>query len=576
VRAAARNGGEGRGRWRAWLAGAVAIVTAAIAVPAAASTGSPARAGTAARTSAVARARTIAASNPDPSNAPLPLLELGTPIGAHFYTLSWQEAEAAVTDNGFTMEPNHTGYLRPDPFPGSQPLYRLHPDGRAAYLVTPSKAEVNSLLATGDWTLDGIIGYAARKQQKGTVALLRYSNATEWRLALAPPYGQDLTQQGYTLDGTVGYVYPLSIRAGAIYFGNWDKYTNPEIIQAGYKFFHRTYPDWWAGVRDYSGDDPSVPQTAYAKKWPHTDFSYLEPSIGFYNDAQTSTLEKQITQATGAGLDYFAFYWYWNGTKDQEIYDTALHTFLKADNAAEMDFSLQVCAANYDPTIAIPASQFGAATTTMVNNYLTQPNYLRANNGQPIVWLCDTRGLGSGDTADVTSFVQMLRTKVAAALGVQPLILVNQDLGIAPSSIDADGDYSAAEYAATLKDSYQDYVSGQRAYYAAAPEVYVRGIMSRFDERPRYPWAIPQLSNVLWEPDWSFNLYTQAVDNTLADIQQSTRISPVDNFVLVYAWNEWDEGGIIEPDHKWGCRFLDILQKQLSLSGQGCIPDPSS
>jgi Glycosyltransferase WbsX len=564
-----RGHGQGsRGRRFGWLTGSLVAVSAIAIVPLTAAPGSAASA---------PRAHTIAATaNPDPSNAPLPLLELGTPSDAHFYTLSWTEAEAAVTSNGFTMEPNHTGYLRPDPFKGSQALYRLNPNGRTAYLVTPSQSEVNSLLATGNWTLDGIIGYAAKAKQPGTVPLLRYSNSTEWRLALAPPYGQDLTQQGYTLDGSVGYAYPLSIRAGALYFSNWQRKTNPEIIQAGYKYFHRTYPDWWAGVRDYSGDDPSVPQTKYAKHWPHTDFSYLEPSIGFYDDSKTSTLEKQITQATGAGLDYFAFYWYWNGTRDQEIYDTAQHTFLKASNTDEMDFSLQVCAANYDPTLEIPVSQFGDATTTMVSDYLTKTNYLRANNGSPIVWLCDTRGLGSGDTADVSSFVSMLRGKIQTALGVQPMILVNQDLGLNPSSIGADGDYSASDYAASLTDSYQDYVSTQRSYYAAAPQVYVRGIMSRFDERPRYPWAIPQIKDVRWAPDWSFSLYTQAVDNTLADIKESTRISPVDNFVLVYAWNEWDEGGIIEPDHKWGCKFLNILQKQLSLRGPGCIADPTS
>jgi hypothetical protein len=524
--------------------------------------------------SAVQMRDTAQTSNLDPSNKPVPLLELGTPGGAHFYTLNWQEAEAAVKNNGFTMEPNRTGYLRPQPFAGSQPLYRLHPNGRPAYLVTPSASEKNSLLATGNWTLDGIIGYAASSQQPGTVALLRYSSGTDWRLELAPPSGPDLTQQGYHLDGTVGYVDPESIRTGAIYFSNWDPGTNPAIIQAGYNFFHRTYADWWAGVRDYSGDDPSVPQ--YKGVWPTADFSDLEPSIGFYDDSQTSTLEKQITQASGAGLDYFEFYWYWDGTKDKENHDTAEHTFLKAGNTDEMDFSIQVCAANYDPTLEIPVSQYGDATSQIVNSYVAQSNYLQANNGAPIIDLCDTRGLGSGDTADVKAFVDLLRSKVDAAVGLQPLILVNQDLGITPSAIDADGDYSGADYAATLQNRYQDYVQEQRSYYASGPPVYIRGIMSRFDERPRYPWAIPNASDILWEPDWSFSLYTQAVDNTLADIQQSTRISPVDNFVLVYAWNEWDEGGTIEPDVEYGCKFLNILQQQLSLPGPGCVADPSS
>ncbi len=449
---------------RGWPALAVVVLAAGLgltlASPVLTRTGSPAR-------SAATVAAFSSASSLDPSNAPVPLLEMGTPAGAHFYTLSWQEAEAARANNGFTMEPNRTGYLRPQPFTGSQPLYRLHPNGGAAYLVTPSASEKDSLLATGKWTLDGIIGYAASTQQPGTVALLRYSNPAEWRLALAPPYGPDLTQHGYQLNGTVGYVYPLSIRAGAIYFGDWDPTTNPAVIQGGYNFFHRSYADWWAGVRDYSGDDLSVPQ--YTGAWPGTDFSDLKPSIGFYDDSQPATLEKQITQASGAGLDYFAFYWYWNGTKNQEIYDTGLHTFLQASNRAEMEFSLQVCAANYDPALQIPVSQYDAATTQMVNAYLKQPNYLRGNDGRPIVWLCDTRGLGSGSTADVKSFVDLLRSKTQAALGIAPMVLVHQDLGIAPASIDADGEYSAAQYSATLDHSYQDYLNGQRAHYGAGP-----------------------------------------------------------------------------------------------------------
>ena len=72
---------------------------------------------------------------------------------------------------------------------------------------------------------------------------------------------------------------------------------------------------------------------------------------------------------------------------------------------------------------------------------------------------------------------------------------------------------------------------------------------------------------MLWKPDWSFSLFTDA-----ADIQQLTRISPVDNFVLVYAWNEWDEGGTIEPD----VEYLDILQQQLILPGSGCVANSSS
>ena len=65
------------------------------------------------------------------------------------------------------MEPDRTGYLRPQPFAGSQPLYRMHPNGRARLPGDSVRQRKNSLLATGDWTLDGIIGYAASSQPPG-------------------------------------------------------------------------------------------------------------------------------------------------------------------------------------------------------------------------------------------------------------------------------------------------------------------------------------------------------------------------------------------------------------------------
>jgi hypothetical protein len=84
------------------------------------------------------------------------------------------------------------------------------------------------------------------------------------------------------------------------------------------------------------------------------------------------------------------------------------------------------------------------------------------------------------------------------------------------------------------------------------------------------------VNNVRYASDWNFSLYTESVDNALTDIRQSPRISPVDNFVLVYAWNEWEEGGHIEPNVRDGCEYLDILQQHLSLPGSGCVPGPSS
>ncbi|HVX43703.1 MAG TPA: glycoside hydrolase family 99-like domain-containing protein, partial [Mycobacteriales bacterium] len=69
--------------------------------------------------------------------------------------------------------------------------------------------------------------------------------------------------------------------------------------------------------------------------------------------------------------------------------------------------------------------------------------------------------------------------------------------------------------------------------------------------------------------------YGQLLDNVQADIDASTRPATVDNFVLLYAWNEWHEGGYIEPNARDGCAFLNTARAKLHLtSGSGCIADP--
>jgi hypothetical protein len=118
--------------------------------------------------------------------------------------------------------------------------------------------------------------------------------------------------------------------------------------------------------------------------------------------------------------------------------------------------------------------------------------------------------------------------------------------------------------------------TGQRAYFANGSPTYVRCVMADFDERPRYPILVPNAADINYFPDHTLDRYRQAVRNLAADLAESTRTSVVDNFVLVYAWNEWHEGGYIEPNGRDGCAYLIILREELGLrSGAGCVANPT-
>lgn len=512
--------------------------------------------------------------------APVPLLELIAPDGTANYTADEAAAMRDVTQRGMTLQPGQIGYLRREPFPGSVALSQLRSSSGAANpFFTTDTAERLRLVDSGRFRDAGVLGYVATAPGPGLVALQRFTDGASWRLALA---GEDAGPraagggvQSYRRDATVGYVPRQWIRAGAVYFGMFDAAGHQRIIQRTQQVFGRK-DDWWGGVRDYSGRDPSVRQ--FTGPWPAADFSRLEPSIGFYDDSDPKTLERQIAQASGAGLSFFSFYWYWNAATQQERMAGGLHSFLAARNSAQLDFTVAVCASPAD-NLRIPREQFGTVARLLVGSYLARPNILRANDGRPIVSLCDTRALGAGTPADTRAFTDALRTEARAQLGEELFVTVHDASGYTAAQIaEAGGDagYCTTVDPAVTAGSYRTYLEQERSYLDRMPGSYGRCVMSGFDERPRYPIEQPDPALIRWMPDQSLELFRQAVRGVRDDIADSSRPPMIDNFVFVYAWNEWHEGGIVEPDVKNGCAYLDALRDGLGLTeGSGCVPRPA-
>ncbi len=512
---------------------------------------------------------------------PVPLLELRTAQSGWFWTLSQSEAASAVNQYGFTQQHSKLGFLRRQAFPGSQPIYRLRMATKSAYLLTPSESERNSLLASGNFVEGGVMGYAATTQLPGTQLLYRMANSAEWRMVPAALQAT-FTARGYRTDGPMGYVWPTYHRTGAIYFATFNPGGNQAMMAGTYAIYGRTN-DWWGGLRDFAG--VGVQRNAW--HWPGEDFSDLQPSIGYYDDSQPETLRKHIAQASGAGLRFFSFYWYWNPANGgSENYVQGLKAFLQASNRANMDFSVTPCIHPWmdgNVSLRIPPEQIVKAANLIVDSYLTQPNYLRANDGRPIIGVCDARGLGNGseqqiDTAATRQFTEAIRSRARAVLGEEVLIAFN---GVPPPNTGLDGSQCLGQFDPSR--SYQTYVSNQRSYFQSLPGVLMRCATSGFDERPRIgigigdpgssPAALQQAFR--WYADADLPKFKQLLANVRADIDQSTRPSTMDNFVLLYAWNEWHEGGYIEPNMRDGCAYLDAVRQQLSLTGgSGCVAQP--
>lgn len=97
------------------------------------------------------------------------------------------------------LESTRNGYLRPLPFLGSQPLYRLARNGTTGWLVTASPVERDALVTSGQFRYEGVLGHAAATQQPSTAMLWRFSNGPEWRIAFDQPHGRSIPRGGNTL-----------------------------------------------------------------------------------------------------------------------------------------------------------------------------------------------------------------------------------------------------------------------------------------------------------------------------------------------------------------------------------------
>jgi hypothetical protein len=196
---------------------------------------------------------------------PMPLIELYSPGGpGRLYTTDLDEARRAAS-GGMRQEDAVVGYLPRGGVNGGKALHRLkeHPSATAWLLV--SWEEERSGLVDDGWVDEGIVGYVYEESAPGRVELLRFFNGQEWRVA-DESYSDELLAAGYTLDGSLGYVYDTWIRAGAVYFPMWHEGGHTKEAKC-----EEHYGRWdvWCGVRDFYEGHP------YSKTWPGNDFEYL-------------------------------------------------------------------------------------------------------------------------------------------------------------------------------------------------------------------------------------------------------------------------------------------------------------
>lgn len=348
---------------------------------------------------------------------------------------------------------------------------------------------------------------------------------------------------------------------GAWYYTEWSSYE--QFLSQNTKYLYGR-SDFWGGVREHAtGKDP----------WGlHVDYSNREPLLGFYDLADQRIIDAHIRQAASSGISFFAFYWYWNADENKEdSASTALHKFSSSQLKSNIKFVLApIKLGSKAMTLAMWKNN---VVPYMLDNYLTDSSYLKTDDGRPIVILFD---LGFSGESDFITGIAELKSQVKARMGKDPMLLwlyngvkAVDALEYFPNKLGTDGfacfqlspNRPAEPYTETLSQ-WAEFIGKQDGHF------HFPCASTGLDRRPwwhiTWGWQGEQVNDL----PYNTGITTSAFADHLSTIKNYLDAHPntTARTLIIYAWNEWGESGIIEPSRVDGYKYLDTIKSVFGLT----------
>jgi len=330
---------------------------------------------------------------------------------------------------------------------------------------------------------------------------------------------------------------------GAIRWDAWfrdndyEKFLQPEEWRSRLPFYARVTPDGRAEVR---------------------------------SDSQ-ETMDQEVAYASAAGLDYWAFCYYhprsWEGA---DRYNYGWKLYLSSKRKSELNFCLILQASSHlGPTGEWPK------TVAQFVRLFKGPTYQRVPGGRPLVYVLriDEMDQHFGSHAAACEALEELRRQAVAA-GLPSPYLVAQTYSPAEGAkfVEEYGFDAVSAYSAPGWDQHKEYPFSvlarvNRGFWdgcKAAGKKVIPIVNAGWDPRPRL--GDPHHAGIYGATPW----YTEPTPSELAAhvrsaldwVSENPTAAEADT-VLVYAWNETDEGGWLVPTLSGGSARLDAIRKVL-------------
>jgi hypothetical protein len=308
------------------------------------------------------------------------------------------------------------------------------------------------------------------------------------------------------------------------------------------------YFDGWSG-RSRWADDPNEPWAADAPthltRRMIEEFPEREPVWGWRDDS-LEIMERQIDLAADHGLKFFAFCWYWHdnaaGINEDAIRKDPKHTglelFLKAKNRDRMKFCLLI--ANH-AGFEIRGRENWKRAGEFWLPYFQNEQYLKVD-GKPLVLIF---GAG-GEHMEGFAAMQTL----ARESGLPGLAIAGCGRGSVAEGYTHRTHYNInGGYTAGAREvPYSELVSANSSAWSGSPEQpYIPIVTAGWDKRP---WEGPQGLNQAqgwYYPDRTPEQFQDYLRDAVEWMNGHPNQTTAERIVLIYAWNEFGEGGFIAP-----------------------------
>ncbi|MFA6126816.1 MAG: glycoside hydrolase family 99-like domain-containing protein [Bacteroidales bacterium] len=322
------------------------------------------------------------------------------------------------------------------------------------------------------------------------------------------------------------------------------------------------------------------------------------PLWGYTNESDPKVMEMKINAASEYGIDVFIYDWYYYD--DGPFLEKGLEQgFLKVTGNHKVKFALMW--ANHDWVDLFPrnpengnaplfypgmvtAETFDRMTEYIIENYFNQPTYWKID-GCPYFSIYElfkfVEGMGGKEKARAA--LEKFRGKVKKA-GFRDLHLnaVVWGIQILPGETEFKNPSELLDYLSFTSTT--SYVWVHHAGLDNFPETEYKDLQDKYFnycdsyvktiKQPYYPnvtmgWdATPRCSQEVKFANLGYPCMAVIKNNTPENFRNALQTSKswVDKnlksnrIITINSWNEWTEGSFLEPERKYGYRYLEVIR----------------